>query len=57
MPEDRKTIIKAIVEQYNTASSKERSSQRKQWSADYIDSKGEGQMFLLHGGPGVGKSL
>ncbi|KAK8102066.1 hypothetical protein PG984_015212 [Apiospora sp. TS-2023a] len=48
MPEDRKTIIKAIVEQYNTASSKERSSQRKQWSADYIESKGEGQMFLLH---------
>ncbi|KAK7972354.1 hypothetical protein PG988_006488 [Apiospora saccharicola] len=48
MPEDRKTIIKAIVEQYNTASSKEHSSQRKQWSADYIESKGEGQMFLLH---------
>ncbi|KAK8073425.1 hypothetical protein PG994_004324 [Apiospora phragmitis] len=54
MPEERKTIIKALVEQYNTASSKDGSPQRKQWGADYIESKGEGQIFLLHGGPGLG---
>ncbi|KAK8071311.1 P-loop containing nucleoside triphosphate hydrolase [Apiospora hydei] len=52
MPEERKTIIKALVEQYNTARSKDGSPQRKQWGADYIESKGEGQIFLLHGGPG-----
>ena len=26
------------------------------WSADFIRSKGEGQIFLLHGPPGVGKT-
>lgn len=26
------------------------------WTADYIQSKGEGQIFLLHGPPGVGKT-
>ena len=26
------------------------------WSADFIQSKGEGQIFLLHGPPGVGKT-
>jgi DNA polymerase III delta prime subunit len=26
------------------------------WSADFIQNKGEGQIFLLHGPPGVGKT-
>ena len=26
------------------------------WAADFIRSKGEGQIFLLHGPPGVGKT-
>lgn len=26
------------------------------WTADFIQSKGEGQIFLLHGPPGVGKT-
>lgn len=29
----------------------------KEWSADFIEGKGEGQIFLLHGRPGVGKTL
>lgn len=29
----------------------------KEWSADIIEGKGEGQIFLLHGRPGVGKTL
>lgn len=29
----------------------------KDWSADIIPGKGEGQIFLLHGRPGVGKTL
>ncbi|KAK7971588.1 hypothetical protein PG989_016604 [Apiospora arundinis] len=57
MPEDRKIMIQALVEQYNTATSKDGSVQRKQWGADFIESKGDGQIFLLHGGPGVGKSF
>jgi len=27
------------------------------WAADTIRDKGEGQIFLLHGGPGVGKTF
>ncbi|KAI0421988.1 P-loop containing nucleoside triphosphate hydrolase protein [Xylaria grammica] len=27
------------------------------WGADFIQNKGEGQIFLLHGGPGVGKTF
>jgi hypothetical protein len=26
------------------------------WGADFIESKGEGQIFLLHRGQGVGKT-
>ena len=29
----------------------------KPWAADYIDGKGNGLIFLLHGGPGVGKTF
>lgn len=29
---------------------------REAWNADFIRSKGEGQIFLLHGPPGVGKT-
>ncbi|KAK7917808.1 hypothetical protein PG985_011416 [Apiospora marii] len=57
MPEDRKIMIQALVEQYNTANTQGGDVKRKQWGADFIESKGEGQIFLLHGGPGVGKSL
>jgi len=30
--------------------------EEKLWSADFIQGKGEGQVFLLHGPPGVGKT-
>ena len=29
---------------------------KEAWNADFIRSKGEGQIFLLHGPPGVGKT-
>jgi hypothetical protein len=29
----------------------------KPWAADYVDGKGNGLIFLLHGGPGVGKTF
>ena len=31
-------------------------SRQGSWAADFIQSKGEGQIFLLHGPPGVGKT-
>ena len=29
---------------------------KTRWSADFVQNKGEGQIFLLHGKPGVGKT-
>lgn len=46
-----KNMIKSLSYKYSSA-------QRKDdvWSADFIQDKGEGQIFLLHGPSGVGKT-
>lgn len=48
-------ILKALVYKYNTGENSD-GAITKIWSADYIENKGEGQIFLLHGSPGVGKT-
>ncbi|KAI0142635.1 hypothetical protein GGR57DRAFT_393107 [Xylariaceae sp. FL1272] len=55
LPEQRKTMIKALVHRY-TDSQAIMGKSAAAWSADFIQNKGEGQIFLLHGGPGVGKT-
>lgn len=55
MPEERKRLIKAIVQKYRDPGFTPGKSNQT-WGADFIQSKGEGQIFLLHGGPGVGKT-
>jgi SpoVK/Ycf46/Vps4 family AAA+-type ATPase len=50
-PETNKDTIKAIVKTYAD------SSQVEHFNADFIQGKGEGQIFLLHGPPGTGKTL
>lgn len=55
MPEERKLLIKALVYKYTDPRFAGNSSQV--WGADFIKNKGEGQVFLLHGGPGVGKTF
>lgn len=55
MPEERKLMMKALVYKYTDARYAGDSSQV--WGADFIKNKGEGQVFLLHGGPGVGKTF
>ncbi|KAF2967356.1 hypothetical protein GQX73_g6226 [Xylaria multiplex] len=50
-PETNKDTIKAIVKTYTD------SSQAGHFNADFIQGKGEGQIFLLHGPPGTGKTL
>ncbi|KAJ2996679.1 hypothetical protein NUW58_g900 [Xylaria curta] len=55
MPEERKTMIKALVDRFTDGSARPGAS--KPWQADHMDNKGEGQIFLLHGGPGVGKTF
>ncbi|KAI1408085.1 hypothetical protein F5Y13DRAFT_205079 [Hypoxylon sp. FL1857] len=55
MPEERKRMIKAIVQKYTDPRFTPGNS-APAWGADFIEKKGEGQIFLLHGGPGVGKT-
>jgi hypothetical protein len=49
--EDIKSTIKSLVWRYETSE-----GSVMPWSADFIKGKGEGQIFLLHGAPGVGKT-
>eukprot|EP01117_Protostelium_nocturnum_P004815 TRINITY_DN1745_c2_g1_i1.p1 TRINITY_DN1745_c2_g1~~TRINITY_DN1745_c2_g1_i1.p1 ORF type:complete len:518 (+),score=167.48 TRINITY_DN1745_c2_g1_i1:163-1716(+) len=48
LPADKKTLVKALVDQHQ--------NNRKVFS-DIISGKGGGRIFLLHGPPGVGKTL
>ncbi|GAQ42498.1 hypothetical protein ANI_1_2222094 [Aspergillus niger] len=54
MPEARKEMIRALVQKYTDSRIDE---QNRYWGADFIENKGEGQIFLLHGSPGVGKTF
>ncbi|KAF7502671.1 hypothetical protein GJ744_005284 [Endocarpon pusillum] len=57
MPERRKNTIKALVHRYaNPSALGGNSNTATPWTADFIRNKGEGQIFLLHGSPGVGKT-
>ncbi|KAK8867396.1 P-loop containing nucleoside triphosphate hydrolase protein [Apiospora arundinis] len=56
MPDDRKRMIKAIVQKHTSPASASAMPNTSTWGADFIQTKGEGQLFLLHGGPGVGKT-
>ncbi|KAG9386809.1 atpase aaa-type core [Pyrenophora tritici-repentis] len=51
MDENNKELIKAIARIYTDG------DQTDRFSADFIQGKGEGQIFLLHGPPGTGKTL
>lgn len=44
-----KDVIKALTRKYYKG--------QKKWAADFIEGKGEGQIFLLHGPPGTGKTF
>ncbi|KAE8556235.1 hypothetical protein EYB25_000935 [Talaromyces marneffei] len=46
--EDELRTIRALSNKQNSTA--------KQWSADFIEGKGTGQIILLHGPPGVGKT-
>lgn len=48
-------ILKALVYKFSTSEGSGQGA-AKAWSADFIENKGEGQIFLLHGSPGVGKT-
>lgn len=54
MPQDNKDMIKALVHRYAAGSNKGDSP--PPWGTDFIEDKGHGRIFLLHGSPGVGKT-
>ncbi|KAK3947203.1 hypothetical protein QBC32DRAFT_355048 [Pseudoneurospora amorphoporcata] len=56
MPEERKYLIKALIQKYSDTKDSS-ASDGGPWKADFIENKGEGQIFLLHGSPGVGKTF
>lgn len=47
------------ISQHNYSAEKEdavASTAPQAWSADFVENKGDGRIFLLHGPPGVGKT-
>ncbi|KAH7123500.1 ATPase [Dactylonectria estremocensis] len=54
MPADRKEMIKALIHKFTGPGSA--ATAPGSWRADFLENKGEGQIFLLHGSPGVGKT-
>ena len=56
MPDERRNLIKALAQPYRQKGDPNNPSTFKPWTADFVASKGEGKIFLLHGRPGVGKT-
>lgn len=58
LPSDKQELIKALVHKYTSFKRKIGAVKAEgTWSADPIPNKGEGQIFLLHGPPGAGKTF
>ncbi|CAG8978561.1 hypothetical protein HYALB_00012435 [Hymenoscyphus albidus] len=57
LPSDKQELIKALVHKYSSSRNKKNNKPEATWSADPIPNKGEGQIFLLHGPPGAGKTF
>ena len=53
MDDNHLKMVKVLTDRFDEGQQRDQSSN---WSADFIGSKGEGQIFLLHGPPGVGKT-
>ncbi|CAG8959320.1 hypothetical protein HYFRA_00013090 [Hymenoscyphus fraxineus] len=57
MPADRLMLIKALVKKYTDNHSLTGKGIIRPWTADFIQNKGEGQLFLLHGSPGTAECI
>lgn len=58
IPEDKLGLVKALVHKYTSKTPKAPGKKTETtWAADAIPNKGEGQIFLLHGPPGAGKTF
>lgn len=52
LDEEIKTTVKALIGKFASAG-----GHVSAWPSDFVKNKGQGRIFLLHGSPGVGKSL
>lgn len=50
-------LLKALAKSFIRLNRFEEESLQEPWSADFVKGKGSGLIFLLHGKPGVGKTL
>ncbi|KAI2622556.1 P-loop containing nucleoside triphosphate hydrolase protein [Hypoxylon sp. NC1633] len=55
MPQENKDLIKALVHRY-AANPHNSTRPPPPWGSDFVEDKGHGRIFLLHGSPGVGKT-
>ena len=56
MADERRQMLKALANNYARKDNPDQTSHYRPWKADFVDAKGEGKIFLLHGKPGVGKT-
>lgn len=52
---ETRDLIKSLAHKYTRVTAEDEAS-HDLWSADLVQGKGEGVIFLLHGKPGVGKT-
>jgi hypothetical protein len=57
MDEQRRKTLVALTESFARLNHCEKPLVQELWQADFVDKKGNGLIFLLHGGPGVGKTF
>lgn len=57
MDNDRLKTLKSLTGSLSRLNRHGRVLLEKPWAADYVDGKRNGLIFLLHGGPGVGKTF
>lgn len=57
MPPGRIDILKALSNNYIRRDIEGKTTLNASWGADLVPGKGHGQIFLLHGPPGVGKTF
>lgn len=50
-------LLKALASSYIRVNQRGKRIEHDAWAADFVKGKGSGLIFLLHGKPGVGKTV
>lgn len=57
MDQARIKILKALAKSFIRVNQRGKDIEHDPWAADFVKGKGSGLIFLLHGKPGVGKTV